>query len=114
MLSVIGACRFRFAMADGNLCTCGGCVFWLLCALFVGFVRFSLDVHGDHSVDSLGLFAFIFSLFVTAPRGLQLCSTILSGGDQVDGLPPAPSSCKWALLCENMTSSYESDIVRLA
>ena len=57
-------------MADESLCTCGGCVFWLLCALFVGFVRFGLEVQDGHGVDSLGLFVFIFVLFVTAVRGM--------------------------------------------
>ena len=32
------------------------------------------------------------SWFVTAPRGCWLCSTSLPGGNQVDGLPPAPSN----------------------
>ena len=41
-------------MADESLNKCGGCVFWLLCALFVGFVRFGSEVHGGHGVDSLG------------------------------------------------------------
>ena len=32
------------------------------------------------------------SWFVTAPRGCWLCPTNLPGGNQVDGLPPAPST----------------------
>ena len=34
------------------------------------------------------------SWFVTAPRGCWLCSTSLPGGNQVDGLPPAPSATR--------------------
>ena len=46
------------------------CLLVVVRVVFVGFVRFSLDVHGDHGVDCLGLFVLIYSLFVTASRGL--------------------------------------------
>ena len=39
-------------MPDKSLCTGGGFAFWVLGALFVGFVRFSLEVYAFHGVDS--------------------------------------------------------------
>ena len=42
-------------------------------------------------VGSSIVFSGTQSCFVTAPRGFELCSTSLPGGNQVDGLPPAPS-----------------------
>ena len=84
----------------------------LICRTRVGaltwWARYSLDSFGSTCLSLLVMafvilvcYDLVFAIpwFVTAPRCCWLCSTSLPGGNQVDGLPPAPSrNCEAMLI----------------
>ena len=73
-------------------------------ASFVGFVRFSLDVHAFHGVDYFVLLLVFHSVALVV---VMLYES--PGGNQVDGLPPAPSSA-WSRILASSSGPFRGNI----